>query len=128
MYTANTMLALREFFLMHTCTTDPNLADVDEIFRAHGKVKKFMAGWLSLKNALEDKSKNDIRTICFDAGKFGYGDSRDHLREWFSDMNLILFNKKDGPQLSEFIRIYGTENFLNRVDLRLKNYMSLFLL
>lgn len=76
------------------------------------------------KNLNEDSTSEEITFHSYEHAKTFYG--KDNLRDWFSDMNLILFDKKDGARLPNFIMIYGVNNFIERVDHRINYYFSLF--
>jgi lysyl-tRNA synthetase class I len=63
----------------------------------------------------------EIQTLMYDIAKKFSGDSKDIIRDFFSDLYCVLFNKKSGPRWGVFISLYGIENFMILVMNKMRN-------
>jgi lysyl-tRNA synthetase class I len=122
-------IALREFFLFNY-TDDCNFATPEQMSEASIRVDRFLLAYEYLKFNIKTgliETTEQLRSAVYEAGKRGYGDTKEALKEFFADMNLVLFDRKHGPQLYLFIDMLGHECFIEKVDSRISyDYMKLF--
>lgn len=116
---------LSHFFAMHyvdqTLLHHPHYDNSEMLKRADN----FIASFEYLRNHIHrDSTDEEITFHSYECVNETY--TKDKLRDWFSDMNLILFDKPNGARLANFISIYGVDNFIDRVDNRINNYFLLF--
>jgi lysyl-tRNA synthetase class I len=129
LYSVEAQIALREFFLFHNYPDEFNMPSEHCVRLCELEVQHFLKSYAYLRFSLQqgiDTDRLGLRNLVYEAGKRGYGESKDNLKEWFRDMNLVLFDKPIGPQLSVFIDLYGETAFIEKVDNRLINYLSFF--
>lgn len=110
--------ALGNFFAMHY--VDPVVLQYPKCDLAewYDRAANFINAYTALATVInDDMNEKEITFHSYEVAKTTYGS--ENLRKWFSDMNLVLFDKPDAARLSNFILIYGPNNFINRVNSRL---------
>lgn len=111
-------LALAAFFAMHY--EDPIVLQLPKYDLScwYDRANKFIQSFNELAMIINDNmDEKEITFHSYEYAKKNYGP--ENLRQWFSDMNLVLFDKPDAARLANFISIYGPSNFVNRVTTRL---------
>lgn len=73
-----------------------------------------------LINLPEDATIEQIQTIFYDTAKKCYGDNKNSIRDFFSDLYCVTFDKMSGPRWGVFVSLYGVQNYcmliINKVN------------
>lgn len=114
-----------EFFAFHLDPDNYNYMSSQEIKDKYElRVSNFTRSFTHLRELM---NQGDFqRNMVFDAAKPYYGEDKNALRDWFSDNNLLLFDKPEGPQLAKFIELIGVQEYQDKINGRLTNPITLF--
>lgn len=114
-----------EFLAFHLDPDEYNFMTTTQIQEKYrNRAHNFIQSYERLKKLAAANSFD--RSMAFDAAKPFYGEDKTALKDWFMDNNLLLFNKKEGAQLSKFIELIGINGYQEKIGYRLSNPISLF--
>ena len=68
---------------------------------------------LSLKNADEHSTPEDIQKIIFSIGK---DNQYENLRDWFRSLYEILLGQSEGPRMGSFIHLFGISETITLIN------------
>lgn len=91
--------------------------DFDDTSYIDSIYENFIHSLLEFQFINENITESDLKIKIYDIGKKYYGEK--NLRNWFSDIYKFLMNKKEGPRLDTFIKLYGINEWNNKIKNRL---------
>lgn len=84
----------------------------------HARAGSFLNALEQVLPALtEQQTPEEMMWHFYEAGKAFYGVS--NLRSWFRDIYYLLYEVPDGVRVGNLIEVWGLDNFLEQVQLRL---------
>ncbi len=74
-----------------------------------------------LVQEMELATEKEMEAVLYEIGKSVYGTEKSQLRNFFRDLYLLCFMRKEGPRLGMFVALAGLDNFKTTLKDRLAN-------
>ena len=82
-------------------------------------VPRFLEDLQALIIRLPDTEPDNYMFEFFEAAKTTFDGDKSRIRTWFAWLYLILLETESGPRWGDFVQVYGLNNFIEKVRVRL---------
>ena len=69
----------------------------------------------------ENSSSEEIQTLLYEVGK---NHQFENLKDFFKLVYQVLLGQEQGPRLGSFIKLYGIEETIEVIDLKIRSIKS----
>ena len=90
-----------------------------EVDYYHSLARKLIEATYDIKDHL--LKNEDTQFYLYEVGKKYFGTEKHELLLFFKCLYTIFFGYSNGPRIGVFIDIFGKENFLKKLEIRMNN-------